>query len=215
MGYPEGGSVLFNDALPLAALATKVVYQLSGTILPLACLFRWWPPLPAIAVSSLAVFLQVSDALPGIDYRRGLTTKPYDDLIDESRWRGWLSRHDRVWQLPSWDCGGLSGPNRKWPSAESNRELQLQLAAARAGVPTNSVYTSRALKDCGAEAEWQSNPRLEAGALYVLGLEAVRRDSPLARLAQSSACVTLEWAVVCSLQWEHMADAPSSSPVAR
>jgi hypothetical protein len=186
------------------------------TILPLACLFRWWPPLPAIAASSLAVLLQVSDALPGMDYRRGLTTKPYDDLIDEDRWRGWLSQHDRVWQLPSWDCGGLSGSNRKWPSAESNRELQVQLAAARAGVPTNSVYTSRALKDCGAEAEWRSNPRLVAGALYVFELEAVRGDSPLSRLAQSSACVTLEWAVVCSLQWERTAaGAPSSPPTAR
>jgi len=188
----------------------------SLTILPLACLFRWWHPLPAIAVSSLALFLQVSDALPGIDYRRGLTTKPYDDLIGEGRWRGWLSEHERVWQLPSWDCGGLSGPNRKWPSAESNRELQLQLSAARAGVPTNSVYTSRALKDCGAEAQWQSNPRLDEGTLYVLGLEAARGDSPLARLARSSACVTLEWAVVCSLQWERTATtAPTPPPAAR
>src|SRR5262245_40898448 len=39
MGYPEGGSVLFNDALPVAALATKVVYTVTGFALNP---FGWW-----------------------------------------------------------------------------------------------------------------------------------------------------------------------------
>ena len=39
MGYPEGGSVLFNDALPLASLPTKLVYQVTGLkVNP----FGWW-----------------------------------------------------------------------------------------------------------------------------------------------------------------------------
>ena len=39
MGYPEGGSVLFTDALPLSALASKIVYRLSGArVNP----FGWW-----------------------------------------------------------------------------------------------------------------------------------------------------------------------------
>ncbi len=39
MGYPEGGNVLFNDALPLAAAATKILYQLTGARLNP---FGWW-----------------------------------------------------------------------------------------------------------------------------------------------------------------------------
>ncbi len=39
MGYPEGGSVLFNDALPLGALATKIIYRLTGAIINP---FGWW-----------------------------------------------------------------------------------------------------------------------------------------------------------------------------
>jgi hypothetical protein len=39
MGYPEGGSVLFNDALPLTAIPTKLLYQIAGLrINP----FGWW-----------------------------------------------------------------------------------------------------------------------------------------------------------------------------
>ena len=39
MGYPEGGSVLFADALPLGALCSKILYALSGLrVNPLG----WW-----------------------------------------------------------------------------------------------------------------------------------------------------------------------------
>ena len=51
MGYPEGGSVLFNDALPLTALATKVVYQVWGLrVNP----FGWWIVLTYVLQGVLA-----------------------------------------------------------------------------------------------------------------------------------------------------------------
>jgi hypothetical protein len=39
LGYPEGGSVLFNDALPLAALPSKLAYRLTGVLVNP---FGWW-----------------------------------------------------------------------------------------------------------------------------------------------------------------------------
>lgn len=197
--------------LPPAALALGNYFRATGrfvwplayglTLLPLACLMRWWRPLPAMLVAVLAAYLQFAEARPGIDYRRGVTLQSYADLIDEPRVTSWIRQHARVWQFPSWDCGGLVGANRRWPSDDSNRELQLQLAAARAGVPMNSVYMSRALKDCTREAAWLDAPDFESDVLYVLGPPAVAASEKLSALARSNACVTLEWAVVCSASW--------------
>jgi hypothetical protein len=206
-----GGSLLLSYELPQLALDLANYFRATGrfiwplayalTLLPLACLFRWWRPLPAMLAAGTAVFLQLSEASPGIRYRRVMTTQAQADLIDAPRVGAWLAEHQRLWQFPSWDCGGLIGSDRRWPSDDSNRELQLQLAAARAGVPTNSVYMSRALKDCAAEAAWQASPQLEDGVLYVLGKSTVDGSPALSALTTSSACVALDWAVVCSSKW--------------
>ena len=206
-----GGTLVVSFDLPGFALDLGNYFRASGrfiwplayclTLLPLAGLFRWWPRLPAVLVVAVAVWLQVSEAWPGIEYRRMQTTQAHRDLIDEPRLRAWLAGHDRLWQFPSWDCGGLVGADRRWPSDDSNRELQVQLAAARAGVPTNSVYMSRALKNCQTEAVWESNPQLEDGVLYLLGPSTVRDSATLAPLGKSNACVTLDWAIVCSSRW--------------
>ena len=169
-------------------------------ILPVACLFRWWHPAAAVAAAMLAVFLQVQEARPIMEHRRHQMAEPYEDLLD-TRFNIWLVGHQRLWQYPSWDCGGLRGSKRAWGNREANRELQVQLAAARLGVPTNSVYTSRVLKNCSTERAWESNPQIEDGTLYLLGLEAVEESATLTSLARSNACLTLEWAVVCSRSW--------------
>ena len=206
-----GGMLLLSFDLPPFALDLGNYFRATGrfvwplayclTLLPLAALFRWWPRLPTVLIVTFAVWLQLSEAWPGIRYRRVLTAEAHVDLIDEPRLRAWLTAHERLWQFPSWDCGGLVGANRRWPSDDSNRELQVQLAAARAGVPTNSVYMSRALKNCEAEAAWELNPRLEDGVLYLLGPSTVRDSPNLSALAKSNACTTLDWAIVCSSKW--------------
>jgi hypothetical protein len=173
----------------------------SLTILPVACIFRWWHPAAAIAAAVLGVYLQVQEARPALEYRRLRMSQANDELIDTPRVNSWLAQHERLWQFPSWDCGGLAGSKRAWGNREANRELQVQLAAARLGVPTNSVYTSRTLKNCSPELSWASNPRLEDGTLYLLGLEAVEKSAALTSLARSNGCVTLEWAIVCSRKW--------------
>lgn len=54
MGFPEGGSVLFNDALPLAALFTKALYQLAG-VRPNP--FGWWILLTYVLQGAMAARL--------------------------------------------------------------------------------------------------------------------------------------------------------------
>jgi hypothetical protein len=186
----------------------------SVAILPLALIFRTWRTAPAAAAAVLAVILQVHEAAGDLRYRRALTTQTYEDLLDAPRMRGWLAQHERLWQYPSWACGGLV-PGRRWPSRDANRELQLQLEASRAGVPTNSVYTSRVLKDCSTEADWLSHPSFEPGVLYVLAPHAVQASPALADLARSDGCVGLDWATVCSTRWRRTTDAGERPPSIR
>lgn len=205
------GSVLVvKYPLPALALDLGNYFRATGrfiwplayslAILPVALIFRSWRPALAIAVALIAAIVQVNEASGDLRYRRALTTQAYEDLIDEPRMRGWLAQHERLWQYPSWACGGLV-PERRWPSRDANRELQLQLAASRLGIPTNSVYTSRALKDCAVEAEWLSRPTFEPGALYVLAPQAIRASAALADLVRAHGCVALDWATVCSRAW--------------
>jgi hypothetical protein len=208
-----GGLLVVAYPLPELALDLASAFRASGrfiwplayalTLLPLACLQRAWPRPAAAFVAGLAVALQVSEIAPDIRYRRVQTALAHEDLIDEARMGAWLAGHRRLWQYPSWDCGGLVGHQRRWGSRYFNRELQLQLAAAEAGRPTNSVHMSRVLKDCAAEAAWPERAALEEGVLYVLGLAAVEASPALSALRRSGACVTLDWAVVCSAEWRH------------
>jgi len=147
----------------------------------------------------------VDEGWDALRYRRTLTRAAAEDLINTPVMNSWLAQHHKLWQFPSWACGGLGGTKRWAGNPEANRELQVQLAAAQAGVPTNSVYTSRLLKNCPIEFTWANDPQLEDGVLYVLGPEAVAASPTLTRLAHTNACVTLDWSVVCSRKWLAMA----------
>ena len=57
MGYPEGGSVLFNDALPLTALPSKVIYQLTGVLINP---FGWWILLTYVLQGVMAAKVMLS-----------------------------------------------------------------------------------------------------------------------------------------------------------
>jgi hypothetical protein len=206
-----GRTLLVSYTLPHPFFELTAFFRASGRfiwplayslmLLPLACLFRWWPRAPAIAVALIAAVLQVTEAGPVIEHRRATTAKAYPNLLTPEPVAQWITQHRRVWQYPSWGCGGLGPPGRSWTGPETNRELQMQLTAARAAIPYNSIYMSRLLKHCDTEAEWGRHPTFEDGVLYVLGYRAIETYPELAALARSKACVTLSWGVVCSTQW--------------
>jgi hypothetical protein len=211
-----GPTLLVSYPLPPALIDIGNYFRATGrfiwplgysvSLFPLACLFRWWRPAPAIAAALAAALLQVHEAAPDLQRRRQQMGQPNDALIDTALVESWLARHERVWQVPSWDCGGLGRSRRVWGSPEANAELEIQLAAARLAVPSNSAYTSRTFKDCAPELAWAANPRLDEGTLYLIGLAGVATSPALARLASSNACVTLEWGVACSRRWLLPAD---------
>jgi hypothetical protein len=206
-----GGSLLATIDLPQPLLELGGYFRATGrfiwpmsyslALLPLAGLFRWSHRGVAVAISGLALVVQVFDAAPGIEYRRALTTRAHVDLIDEALVGPWIREHERIWQFPSWDCGGLVGSNRRWPSDDSNRELQLQLAASRAGVPMNSIYMSRTFKNCATEGQWGQTPVLEPGVLYILGPPATVAHPAFKGLLASASCRALPWATFCSTKF--------------
>jgi hypothetical protein len=216
-----GGTLLLAYDLPKAILDLCNYFRASGrfiwplayalTILPLASLFRRWHAAPAILVAVLAAVLQVTEVsqVRMLENRLASSARAYDDMIDEPRFESWLAAHDRLWMYPSWPCGGLGPANRRWFGREANRELQVQLLAARANKPTNSVYTSRLLKDCPAEARWSDAPDLQSGVLYLLSLDAVVSSPSLGALARSTQCQALPWGVACSRSWPRKSDQAS------
>ena len=176
-----------------------VAYALAT--LPVAFLFKRWRPAPAALIAVVAILLQVTEAMPLIARRRQSTSRPYADMLVGSPVPSWITAHKRLWMYPAWPCGGLGPVGRPWGGPEANRELQIELVASRANVPTNSVYTSRLLKDCQAEAAWAGQPALEPDVLYLVSLDAVDASPALSALAATDACTRLPWVVACSTQW--------------
>jgi hypothetical protein len=169
--------------------------------LSLACVFRWSRPVVAVAIAAVAVSVQLTEFGPYMQYFKSITGRAQASAIDISQVNDWVKMHERVWQYPSWACGGLSGSMVRWGSFEANRELQIQLLAARAGTPMNSIYTSRLLKNCERELEWGAHPQLEEGVLYLLNWKTVVETPAVASLVASSPCVGLSWGIACSTRF--------------
>jgi hypothetical protein len=100
-----------------------------------------------------------------------------------------------------------------WGGVTTNRELQLELLVARHGVPSNSIYTSRILKDCNKERAWIRNtPQLEEGVLYLLAPKTVAASPALGALTATGSCITLNWVVACSRLWSSPTDLAGGRP---
>jgi len=167
----------------------------SLTLLPTAYVFQTWRPHAAAIVCILAAALQLAGAAPQIRAVRQSTAVPAPDLINQPQMTAWIEAHNRIWQFPSYPCGGLNLRKYDWGDAAFNREFQTQWLAARAGIPTNSIYSSRRHKDCIAEGLWGKTPRLEDGVLYIVSPPVVAASPELKEMANSRSCVTLDWAV--------------------
>jgi Family of unknown function (DUF6311) len=199
--------LLVEVPLPQNVLDAASVFRASGrfiwipaytlTLASLAGLFRWTPRALALPLLVVAIAAQLSEARVAVARLRPMLATPAPELIDTPQLRLWLQQHLRVFQFPSYWCGGLA-PTFVWGSRDMNRELQIQLATAQEGLPTNSVITSRLLKDCAAEARWADRAEMQAGVLYLVSKSAVTRTPRVAALAASRACVDAGWGLVCS-----------------
>jgi hypothetical protein len=168
------------------------------TLVPAVLLLRTrYRRLIAVCVL-LATGLQIVEAVPMVAWcRSGVAVAP-PVLLDVPRLTALLSMHERLWVYPSWWCGG----GQSSPVEEHDRELQLQVLAARLNIPTNSAYTARPLKNCKREQEWrQQAPILQPGTLYLFTRGTEASAPPVAGDPIDPArCRDLGWAVACSTQ---------------
>jgi len=205
--------------LPPAILKAAGMFRSSGrfiwapayalSLFSLAALFKWGRRALVVPIVLIAVVLQLYEVRRlGREVRR-----TYDSaapaFVNTAQVRLWMLGHARVFQFPSWGCGGLSAKPED-PTVSSLSELQINLTAARLGLATNTVYTSRLVKDCGAESQWPEKPEMDDGTLYLLNKRRVNTTPQLAALANSSRCVDAEWGLVCSRQ--HLMPPIANSP---
>lgn len=147
------------------------------------------------ALTAAAVF-QVFEGAPRRQWLRQWTASPSPDLVNVAVFSDWLQGHARVWQYPSWFCGGLGSYTFV---GDYPREYQIEAMAAQANIPTNSVYMSRPLKDCERE-RWEAAAltKLKPDVLYIFSNDVIDGLPNIHRLTESAACRDSGWGWVCS-----------------
>jgi hypothetical protein len=204
-----GSHLLATIPLPERVLDAAALFRASGRFIWVAVYAvtafstvawaRWLPAEIAAVGLVLAASVNAAEmriALPSVT--ASISVHP-PDLIDGDQMTAWLLAHERLFQFPSNSCGALV-VNTQWASKEANRELRVQLLAARLGRPSNSIYTSRPLKDCLTESRFSNLPALEPGTLYMVTHEPERLTPALSQLVTSGACLDAGYAFICSRQ---------------
>ena len=204
-----GSRLLVTVPAPEAVLNTASFFRASGrfiwvlvyavTVFAMVGWERWFPR------ETVVVGLVVFAAVNAVEMRMAMpmvtlsTSARPPDPVDGDQFIAWLSAHERLFQFPAYSCGGLVA-NSQWGGKEANRELRIQLMAARLGRPSNSVYTSRQLKDCGAEFRFGDHPELVPGTLYMITKAPERMTPQLAALVGSPSCLDAGYGFICSAQ---------------
>ena len=186
---------------------------LSARLAVLASMFRssgrfFWPAmyaLTALAIAAaiplygrrgvllilVATLLQWIDTAPLRETFAGRTRTPEKPHIDLAAWRTAIGKHRFVRVLPEYSC--LAKP-RSW---NQEAAVEIELAAAFADRPVNSVYAARFEADCAAE-QAAVPPAPSAGELTVYLSEFVGIAGVRARAAKDDACRAGDRLVVCS-----------------
>ena len=112
----------------------------------------------------LAIPLQWIDSAPLRQMLAISTRAPEKPHLDLAAWQSAIRRHASVRVLPQYDC--LAHPRGgSWWDGEV--AVQLQLLAAQADRPINSVYKSRPTADCSADLHIDGTPRAGTNQLSV------------------------------------------------
>ena len=142
-----------------------------------------------------AALLQIADVVPMQRGVRGASASGAVPTIDRDAWTRLIGAHERVFQFPSYECGGMFGQDVPGKKA---RAIEIDWIAATLGVPDNSAYLARTTKDCDRE---RADAIVNIGDAGTLRIYRSTEDIG-AYLAQHgadfSACGTLDDTVVCS-----------------
>ena len=203
---------------------------LSQSLLDLASMFRssgrfFWPVMYAVTALAIAAAIPLhgqrgvispallaAAALP-VDRDTAplraavshVTAAPESSHIDLAAWRAAIARHQFVRVLPPYSC--LAKP----PSWNQEVAVEIELAAAFADTPVNSVYAARFKADCHEEGPDGASP-MHGGALTVYLNEYAGIDRVRALAAAGNGCRGDNRLVVCSAS---PGEAPQPSARAR
>jgi hypothetical protein len=142
-----------------------------------------------------AALLEIADVRPMQAGVRISSRAAAPSTIDRAAWTQLIGSHRRIFQFPSFECGGIFG--REIPGTKF-RELEIDWIAAVHDVPTNSAYLARFTKDCDRER------KLAVANLNEPGLLRLYRSSEdigaflHGRGADLDRCGYLDDVVVCS-----------------
>ncbi|MET0226869.1 MAG: DUF6311 domain-containing protein [Dokdonella sp.] len=149
-----------------------------------------------LLILGVAAVLQVVDAWPmqrGV--RAASAASQTVSSVDLSAWTRLIGEHQRIFEFPSFECGGLFG---REIAGSKFRELEFDWIAAQQNKPTNSAYLARFTKDCTRERLDALAHHDEPGVLYLyrssddIGAYLLQGGVDLAR------CGYLDDVVVCS-----------------
>lgn len=149
----------------------------------------------ATLLLAIAAAVQLADVRPMQIGIRAASASAAPSSIDRAAWTRLISSHQRLFQFPSFECGGLYG--REVPGNKF-REIEFDWIAAQQDKPTNSAYLARFTKDCARERLDATTQHGEPGVLYLYRSS----DEVGAYLAQHGVdtmrCGYLDDVVVCS-----------------
>jgi len=153
----------------------------------------------AALILLIAALLEVVDVWPMQSGVRTVSASPMPSTINRAEWTRLIAAHQRIFQFPSFECGGLFGhdvPGNKF------RELEMDWIAAKQNIPTNSAYLARFTKDCAREREDIASNSSQHGLLRLY-----RSTDDVGALLQQRGvdldrCGYLDDVVVCSLDMD-------------
>lgn len=190
---PEAVLAAFSQLRGSGRFFWVVLYAAIGAAIAAVCARHG--PRRAGALLAAAAVLQVADARPMQAGVRAASASAAPSTIDVPAWTRLVAAHARIFQFPSFECGGLFGhgvPGNKF------RGVEIDWIAARANVPTNSAYLARFSKDCERERADAARDHDQPGVLYLYRSADDTGAFLLARGIDASRCGLLDDVVVCS-----------------
>ncbi len=167
----------------------------AAAVAAIVCISRHYAFRVATVLLMVAAALQWTDVSPMQPPRRAASAVSAAATIDEAQWQRLIAAHDRIFQYPSFECGGLFGEDI---SGSNYREMEIDLIAARLNKPTNSSYPARYTRNCLQERETAGRNMGKRGTLY-LYRSSEDVGAYLGKLGQDiSHCALLDEVVVCS-----------------
>jgi hypothetical protein len=199
-----GSRELFTIPLPEKLVGILSTFRGSGrfvwvgvytlTAFLVTSVVRGYSRRASIAVLVGAASLQFVDIAPMQRDVRAATQQSPQPTINVAAWSELLAKHSKVFEFPSFECGGIYDADvagGRW------RALEIDWLVAKAGLPNNSAYLTRYTKNCDRERSLAMADH-ERGTLYLY-----RSTEDIGAFlstmgAVSAACGYLDDVVICS-----------------